>query len=106
MCNRIKISARKDKQGWIEKKCNQIEKCTMEEKTMEAYKFVKEVNRKWQPKQTAIKDTDGNIKMDKDKCKQRWTQYYNDQSDDNRKHIELETISPPAIDDTENDILY
>ena len=110
LCNRIRIAARKDKQNWIEKKCSQIEKCTAEEKTSEAYRMVKELNRKWQPKLTSIKDEEGKIIIDKEKCRQRWTQYcselYEDKSEDTGLRLELEMISPPEKDDTEDVILY
>lgn len=75
LCNEVRSSARKDKQNWLEKKCNDMEQYAGEFKTREVYKLIRSINRKWQPKQAAIKNKDGNILIDKQEITQRWTEY-------------------------------
>ena len=99
LCNEVKSSARKDKQEWLERQCEKIEQCGEQHKAKEVYQLVRNVNKKWQPKQSAIKDKDGNILMDKEKIKQRWTEYCSELYKDNdKKNIklleEIEKMSP------------
>ena len=63
MCNEVKTSARKEKQEWLERQCMDNDRKTMIEQNMgevntirEVYQLVKSVNRRWQVKQSAIKD--------------------------------------------------
>src|ERR1700733_5302507 len=75
ICNVVRASARKDKQNWLEKQCVDIEKYAGEYKTREVFKMIKNINRSWQPGRTAIRDKQGNILMEKEKIKERWTEY-------------------------------
>jgi len=75
LCNKVRTSARKDKQDWLDNKCSCIEQYMGEYKTKEVYKLIQSTNHKWKPKQWAIKDKDGKLLIDKDKTKQRWTEY-------------------------------
>ena len=75
LCNEVKASARKDKQEWLDRQCEKIEQSQEQQKAKEVYQLVRSVNKKWQPKQTAIKDKNGNTLMDKGKIKERWTEY-------------------------------
>lgn len=111
LCNSVRTSSRKDKQKWLDKQCSDIEKYMGEYKTKEVFKLVKNINRKWQPKQAAIKDKEGKILMDREKTKQRWTEYcsdlYKNTDPENRELLEeLEMISPPPKDDENDNILY
>ena len=113
MCNEVRILARKDKQNWIEKQCSNIEQFAGEYKTREVYKLIKSINRKWQPRQTAIKNKDGKILMNREETKERWTEYCIDlysetETDPKNKDLlnELEMISPPQRKDEDDDILY
>lgn len=81
-----------------------------EHRTCEVYKLVKNINKKWQPKQTAIKNKDGKIVMDKEETKKRWTEYcselYQNTEPENKELLEeLDKISPPPRDDEEDNIL-
>jgi len=77
----------------------------------EAFKLVKDINRKWQPKQTAFKDKEGNLLMDQNECLQRWTQYcsvlYTDNDRESKELTDkLVKISPPPRDNSMDDIMY
>jgi hypothetical protein len=85
LCNEVKASARKDKQDWLEKQCNDIEKYSEERKTRKAYRLVKSISRKWEPRQMAVKDKTGNTLMDREQCLQRWTQYCSEESKEKKK---------------------
>src|ERR1043165_5836853 len=79
-------------------------------RTREAYKLVQSINKKWQPRQTAIKDGKGKVIMDKEKTKKRWTEYCNElytNVDQENKELldELERISLPPREDDEDEIL-
>ena len=110
-CNEVRKSARKDKQEWLDKQCKDIEIYRGEFKSREVYKLIKNLNRKWQPINSAIKDKNGKILMDKEEIKTRWTEYcselYKDTDEENRDLLdELEQISPPAREDEKDNILY
>ena len=113
LCKQVKKSARKDKQDWIDKQCSEMEKYAGQHKTREVYKMVKNITRRWQPRQSAIKDKEGNILMEKEKVRNMWTEYcrelYEDKDKTNgelRELVqELKEISPPQRNDEEEDIL-
>jgi len=113
LCKRVKKSARKDKQDWIDKQCSEMEKYAGQHKTREVYKMVKNFTRRWQPRQSAIKDKEGNILMEKEKVRNRWTEYCRELYEDKEKTNgelrelvqELKDISPPQRNDEEEDIL-
>ena len=111
LCNEVRTSARKDKQVWLDKQCSNIDQCMEQNRTKESYKIAKQISRKWQPKQNAIKDKQGKILMDKEETKARWTEYcselYCSTGRDNKDLLsELEKISPPPKDDENDNILY
>ena len=111
MCNTVKASARRDKQLWLEKQCEDIERYAGEYRTREVFKLIRSINRKWQPKQTAIRDKQGRILMDKEKIKNRWTEYCSElycETEQTDKDLleELKAISPPNEDDIKDNILY
>ena len=58
-CNEVRKAARADKANWLERQCEDIEKYYGEYKTREVYKMIGDINRKWQPKQRAIRDSNG-----------------------------------------------
>lgn len=113
LCKQVKKSARKDKQDWIDKQCCEMEKYAGQHKTREAYKMVKNITRRWQPRQLAIKDKEGKILMEKEKVRNRWTEYCRelyedkDKTDGELRELvqELKEISPPPRNDEEEDIL-
>src|SRR6218665_3863690 len=111
LCNEVRFSARKDKQKWLEKQCEDIEQYAGEYKTREVFKMIKSINRKWQPRLMAIRDRHGNILMDKEKMKERWTEYCKDlysETEQTDKILlkELRDISPPDEDDERDVIRY
>jgi hypothetical protein len=61
--------------------------------------LIRAINRKWQPKLTAIKDKNGNMLQDKEDIKRRWTEYcsslYCDTGDGKDKTAELERLWHP-----------
>ena len=80
-------------------------------KIREVYQLVKSVNRKWQVKQSAIKDKEGKIIKDKEKAKQRWKEYcselYKEDRQDNTEVVrELLNIAPPQLNVAQDNILY
>jgi len=58
-CNEVQKAARADKAKWLERQCENIEKDYGKYKTREVYQMIGDINRKWQPKQTAIRDSNG-----------------------------------------------
>jgi len=74
LCNEVKTSARKD---WLERQCLEMKQNIGEvSKIREAYKLKKSVNRTWlQVIQSTIKNNAGKTIMDREKTKQRWTEY-------------------------------
>jgi len=58
-CNEVRKAARADKAKWLERRCKDIEKYYGEYKTREVYKMIGDINRKWQLKQRAIRDSNG-----------------------------------------------
>lgn len=111
ICNVVRTSARRDKQNWLEKQCEDIEQYAGEYKTREVFKMIKSISGKWHPRQTAIRDKHGNILMDREKIKDRWTEYcrelYSETEQTNRKLLEeLRVITPPTEDDANDGILY
>jgi len=110
-CNEVRKAARTDKAKWLENQCKEIGRYHAEFKTREAYKMIKNINRTWQPKTTAIKDVNGKVLMNTEEIVQRWTEYcsglYQTQLDqDTARQVikELTEIAPPR-EDRDNDIL-
>lgn len=104
-CNEVKSATRKDKQRWLEEQCELIQKHHGEHRIREAYKLIRNINRKWNPKQMAIKDKNDNVVMEKEKVLQRWTEYcrelYKAQMDPSVVQglvQELKEISPPTCE--------
>jgi len=60
-CSEVRKAARADKAKWLERQCEDIEKYYKEYKTREVYKIIGDINRKWQPKQRAIRDSNGKL---------------------------------------------
>lgn len=111
LCNEVRAHARKDKQEWIDGQCRDIEKHAGQGRTKEVYKLIKTVNNKWQPRQSAIKNKEGKIVLDKESTRKRWTEYcselYKDQDQENIVLLQkLEEMSPPARNDSMESILY
>lgn len=77
-CNEVKKATRADKVKWLEEQCEHIAKYHGEYKTREAYKLIRNINKKWNPKQTAIKDKNDKVAMEKVDVMQRWTEYCSD----------------------------
>ena len=46
---------------WLERQCEDIEKYYGKRKTREVYKMIGDINRKLQPKQKAIRDSNGKL---------------------------------------------
>ena len=75
LCNRVRQSARRDKEEWIEGKCREIETSAQEQKCRKTYMLIKDINRKWTPRQRKIKDRHGNPLQTMEEIKARWTEY-------------------------------
>jgi hypothetical protein len=106
----VKKAARADKEKWLQGQCQDIERFAGDNRSREAYKLIKQINRSWKPKQSAIKDKNGKMLQDKDDVKKRWTEYcsglYTDSGNNDTVVAELDQISPPPKDDEMHDILY
>jgi hypothetical protein len=106
-CNEVKKAVKVDKAKWLEDQCLDIERYYGEFKTREVYKLIRSINRKWQPRQRTIQDSNGAILMEKEDIMQRWTTYCSELYEDNLdKDIsdqvieELAAISPPGYEST------
>ena len=82
-----------------------LEKYYGEYKTREVYKMIGDMNRKWQPKQRAIRDSNGKLLVNTTDIIQRSTTYCSelymaqlDQKVSNDLVKELKDISPPLAD--------
>ena len=60
-CNEIRKSAREDKRKWIENICEDIERYHGEHRARELHKMVRNINRKWQPRQSTIRKGTGEV---------------------------------------------
>lgn len=110
LCNEVRKSARQDKDTWLLEQCRSIEKGMNTSKSREAYKLIKTITRKWQPRQSMVKDRNGKMLQDKDAVRKRWTEYcselYTDSEPGSSVVEELELISPPLTNDKDDSILY
>lgn len=110
LCNVVRTAARLDKEEWLQEKCRDIEKLAGENRGREAYKLIKQINRSWKSKQSAIKDKNGKMLQEKEEVKKRWTEYcsglYTDSGNSDTVIAELDQISPPPNDDETHSILY
>jgi hypothetical protein len=108
-CRRVKVSARQDKEHWIQDQCEQAEKGLNIGNTREAYSLLKMLRKEFVPRINVIRNQQGTMLQSKDDIKQRWTQYcsslYKDPGGGDGMVKELEDIAPPGDDDTQ-DILY
>jgi len=109
-CNMVRTAARSDKEKWLQEKCQDIEKLAGDNRSREAYKLIKQINRSWKPKQSAIKDKNGKMLQEKEEVKKRWTEYcsglYTNSGNSDTVIAELDQISPPPNDDEMHDILH
>jgi len=107
LCSATKRSAKIDKERWIEEQCKNIQHYFGERKTREAYRLLKAVKAKQQPRISVIKDKEGHVINDKEQVSERWAQYCEELYSDNHSQDEsviheLANISPPiAINEPE-----
>jgi len=103
-----RMSARADKQRWIEKQCKIIHNSFDARKVREAYKkILKQVKRKYQPRTSSIKDKNGKLLTEKEDVLARSGEYCSDLYSDDQKQdtqilIELDQISPEADEEQTN----
>jgi len=110
-CNKVRKAARADNAKWLERQCENTEKYYQKYRTTEVYKMIGDINRKWQPKQKAIRDSNGKLLVNTTDIIQRWTTYCSklymvqpDQKVSNDLVKKLKDISPPLAD-SKGDIL-
>jgi len=105
----VRKLARYDKEVWLQKQCQDIETHTGNRRCREVYRVIKQINRKWKPTQSAIKDKNGKMLQGKEETKKRWSEYcsslYNNTCNRDRLIAELEQITPPPTEDVTQDIL-
>ena len=110
VCNAVKMSVRQDKEQWLKDRCTEIEKCTESNKSKSAYKLIRETRKKWQGRQSAIRDKNGVMLQSKEEISQRWTEYcselYKENGDYRDVVNELNSIAPPPREDIDETILY
>ena len=78
--------------------------------TKEAYGVIRAIRKKCQPRISVIKDENGNILTQREEAVKRWaeyceTLYCDDRMQDERVLCELEEISPPPQEASENSVL-
>ena len=109
LCNKVKKSARQDKDNWIQEKCDEIENGLKIGNTRQAYSLIKTLKKKFVPRITMIRNQDGTMQQSKEGVKQRWTQYcsglYKDEGGGDEIVKELEGIFP-SYEENPQDILY
>jgi len=110
-CKQVTTAVRTDRTKWLEQQCEELDRNYGEGKLREVYKMIRNVNREWQPKLSAIRDRQGKILTDKKEIRKRWSEYcselYSEQPEQEitkREIEELRKISPPGTD-REPDIL-
>ena len=95
----MKQSVLQDKDKWIPEQCEEIEKGLHTGKSKQAYRLVKMLKKKFEPKLTVIKEH----------IKQRWTRYcsslYKDNGGDEDMVKDLKQITP-FYEENSNEILY
>ena len=111
-CNEVRKAARADKRKWLEDRCRDVEKYHGEHKTREVFKMLRNINKKWQPRQITIKDENNKVLTEKKEILERWTRYcsslYKEQRDATTSREQIETltkIKPPQEDEPDDDIL-
>ena len=110
-CKQVTTAVRTDRTKWLEQQCEELDRNYGEGKLREVYKMIRNVNREWQPKLSAIRDRQGKILTDKKEIRKRWSEYcselYSEQPEQEitkREIEELRKILPPGTD-REPDIL-
>ncbi|XP_016299301.1 uncharacterized protein LOC107656114 [Sinocyclocheilus anshuiensis] len=110
VCNVVRKAAKTDKEEWLQRQCQEIERLAGDNRSREAYKLINQINRAWKPKQSAIEDKNGKMLQDKAEVKKRWTEYcrglYTDRANSDTVITELDQISPPPNEDEMHYILY
>ena len=101
MCNRVRKSARKDKNKWIREQCEAIEEAAIENRSREVYRLVRRVSGKMErPRISAIKNSNGEVLYSKEDVLGRWTEYckqlYTEDRDMDERVREINGIAPPA----------
>ena len=78
------------KEGWLNEKCNEIERLSQINKSL-MYSKIKELTGGTRNRSgIAIKKKDGGVAMDKDEVLKRWEEYTRELFDDNRQPFQLE----------------
>jgi hypothetical protein len=80
------------------------------QETTESYKFIKQINRSWKPKQSAIKDKNSKMLQGREEVKKWWTEYCSglctDSGHGDTAITDLDQISPSPSEDELREILY
>ena len=74
-CNEVRKSAREDKRQWIENICEDIERYHGEHRAREVHKMVRNINRKWQPRQSTVRGETGEVLTERKEIMNRWSEY-------------------------------
>lgn len=101
ICNKVRRSARKDKNYWVKEQCKAIETSANENKSKQVYQLVKKVKGCGAHSRISIiKDKNGNVLQDKDDVMGRWTEYCAELYSEDRQFTDLVTEmakeSPPS----------
>ena len=112
-CNEVRKSAREDKRKWIENICEDIDRYHGEHRAGEVHKMVRNVNRKWQPRQSTIRRETGEVLTERNEILNRWTEYCSQLYEENADQkvtkelvISLQSISPPKVERLDDKILF
>ena len=104
LCNKVKRSAKQDKNKWIQDQCEEIQKGLQVSNNKQAYNLVKILRKKYILKLTVRRSQNGTMIQSKEDIMQRWTQYCSALHEDKRGREnmvkELEHITPSWEDNS------
>ena len=112
-CNEVRKSAREDKRKWIENICEDIERYHGEHRAREVHKLVRNINRKWQPRQSTIRKETGEVLTERNEILNRWNEYCSQLYEENAHQTitkelvtSLRSMSPPKVEKLNDNILF
>ena len=75
-CNEVRKSAREDKRRWLKNICEGIERYHGEHRARKVHEMVRNINRKWLPRQTTVGKETGEVLTERSEILNRWSEHY------------------------------
>lgn len=101
LCKQIQRKCRQDKNNYIQKTCEEIERHHNRGETRDLYKKIKFLTRKFTPRTLTIEDKSGKILWERNEILERWRDYcaelYNEESPETQK------AAPPNTPENERE---